>query len=90
MFYDNNRDIYSFIGPAGPFDNSIWVGATDREVEGSFKWIVGNGGNISGPWYPGEPNDADGGQDCANLLRSATFDDHYCYFVKAFVCEKQQ
>ncbi|XP_048743979.2 CD209 antigen-like protein E isoform X1 [Ostrea edulis] len=73
-----------------PFDHPTWVGATDREVEGTFKWIVGYGDITSLPWYGGQPDNAHGGQDCLTVMRSAQFDDFMCAHGLVFVCEKQQ
>jgi hypothetical protein len=71
-----------------PFDHAIWVGATDKQEEGRFKWILGNGRNISNYWYPGQPDNIGGAQNCLLLLRGATFDDGGCFAKKPFVCEK--
>ncbi|XP_056003264.1 echinoidin-like [Ostrea edulis] len=73
-----------------PFDHRTWVGATDREVEGNFQWSIGYGGDISWSWYPRQPDDNYGGQDCLTVMRSAHFDDAKCASGKVFVCEKEQ
>jgi hypothetical protein len=68
---------------------NVWVGATDRKVEGTFQWVVGNGDKIAVSWYPGQPNNY-GGQDCLSLSNRAQFRDDSCYDGLYFVCEKQQ
>ncbi|XP_048751378.1 CD209 antigen-like protein E [Ostrea edulis] len=75
--------------PVDPFNNCTWVGATDREVEGTFKWIVGYGDITSLPWYGRQPDNSHGGQDCLAVMRNAHFDDAKCADRKVFVCEKE-
>lgn len=58
--------IYSTIVPhAGA--NSLWIGLTDRQVEGSYRWISGEPFNYEN-WDAGEPNNSNGvDQDYAHL-----------------------
>jgi hypothetical protein len=80
---------FDIIELVSPFDNGVWIGATDREKEGSFKWVIGNGGPISHDWAPGQPDDYLGGQDCLMLMHNGTFDDNLCTSEKVYMCEKQ-
>jgi hypothetical protein len=80
-------EIYFFIDVKNIYADAIWTGATDREVEGTYKWI--DGGSFSGTWDPGEPNNLLN-SDCALLLPNGNFNDAACGAPLAFVCEKQQ
>jgi len=42
----------------------IWIGHTDRDVEGQWKWISNEPVNYTN-WAPGEPNNAGGNEDWA-------------------------
>ena len=44
-----------------------WTGLNDRAVEGEWVWDVTNTGIEYTNWYPGEPNNIHGGEDCMEL-----------------------
>jgi formylglycine-generating enzyme required for sulfatase activity len=45
------------VGPSLPGDlNGFWIGATDRAVEGSWRWVTGEAFGFA-KWATGEPND---------------------------------
>jgi formylglycine-generating enzyme required for sulfatase activity len=45
------------VGPGIPGNlNGFWIGATDRAVEGSWRWVTGEAFGFA-QWAPGEPND---------------------------------
>lgn len=39
-------------------------------------------------WSPGEPNDADGNEDCVVMRQDGTFNDIPCFIKKPFICKK--
>jgi hypothetical protein len=47
-------------------DASVWIGANDREEEGSFRWAGGSDLGYAA-WIFGQPNDLDGAEDCVEL-----------------------
>jgi hypothetical protein len=61
-------------------EHSVWIGATDRAVEGEWRWVTGErfwqGGTAGsvGPdvlyanWNPGQPDDFGTGQDVATIF----------------------
>ncbi|NBR70218.1 MAG: hypothetical protein EBT69_08615, partial [Verrucomicrobia bacterium] len=63
--------------PSGSGVNLIWLGASDGETEGVWKWVTGERWGFTA-WYPGEPNN-DGNQDCLILEYSnhVYWDDFY-------------
>ncbi len=44
--------------------NGTWIGLTDGDVEGDFRWVTGEPVSFSA-WKPLEPNDAGAGEDYA-------------------------
>ncbi len=71
---------------------TYWVGLTDRTQEGRFSWLDGSQPE-AWRWLPGEPNDAGGNEDCAELagpssvFRPGRFNDVPCDAPRPFLCE---
>jgi lectin-like protein/putative metal-binding protein len=65
-----------------------WLfGLTDMASEGTFLWIDGGGLDFT-HWNAGEPNDAGGNEDCAEMdLSVGIWNDVPCGDARAFVCE---
>jgi hypothetical protein len=61
-------------------EHSVWIGATDRAIEGAWRWVTGeqfwqgNGAGTPGPdvfyanWALGQPDDFATGQDVATIF----------------------
>jgi hypothetical protein len=49
---------------SGMFSGYMWIGLTDRDVEGQWKWITGEPVTYT-TWAPGEPNNYLGNEDWA-------------------------
>ncbi|KAK6182982.1 hypothetical protein SNE40_010542 [Patella caerulea] len=67
--------------------NDIWIGGTDREIEGEFRWLDGDLLNYTN-WRQGEPNNAKGDEDCmiSEGNRRKQWDDRPCHIRLPFVC----
>ena len=80
------------------FEGHVWIGLSDRRVEGQFKWVTDE--DVGGapppmmpPWGSGEPNDTGGDQDCVRMVglsspsEATMFTDEACSEVFGFLCE---
>ncbi|XDV38143.1 hypothetical protein PO909_007612 [Leuciscus waleckii] len=68
----------------------MWIGLNDIQQEGSMRWVDNSALN-QGFWYPGEPNDVGGSEDCVELLPSAplqNWNDLPCTDSRKGICEK--
>ena len=82
-----NAFVASAIAPIGT--HSWWIGLTDSENEGTWKWVTGEAVAYGPPWAPGEPNNS-GNEDCAIMdlgSAGAAWIDAGCYETFRYVCE---
>ncbi|CAB3234687.1 unnamed protein product [Arctia plantaginis] len=71
-----------------PFDDA-YVGISDLLAKGTFQTIHGNLiDDVYHNWSPGEPNDADGNEDCVIMRQDGTYNDIPCFISKPFICKK--
>ncbi|XP_071796330.1 C-type mannose receptor 2-like [Asterias amurensis] len=56
-----------FIAQLFPLDDAVWIDCNDIEDEGRWKCREGNVEVAYRNWYPGEPNNYQGDEDCAVL-----------------------
>jgi len=87
LVYDDNAAINAYLAKNGKLQ---WIGATDQGHEG--KWTWSNGvptTRASPPWWPGEPNNCCGGQNCAvvNFGKPGLWDDQGCSLKRPFHCQ---
>ena len=78
--------------------HKAWVGITDREFEGKFKYVSSGKDVFFENWAEGEPNNHlnhQYGQDCVNFWPSwmedekqGQWDDESCNAKLHFICEK--
>ncbi|XP_070998321.1 C-type lectin domain family 4 member M-like [Oncorhynchus clarkii lewisi] len=74
------------------FNKRAWFGLTDKEVEGTWRWVDGTPLTTS-YWNKGEPNDFEG-EDCAlvdNTLKDpvVAWNDVPCNHKNGWICERQ-
>ncbi|GAB4094175.1 HYR domain-containing protein [Flaviaesturariibacter terrae] len=76
----------AFVSAMSP--NFIWIGHTDREVEGTFKWVTSEPVTYTN-WNSGEPNNYGGNEDWAviNWGPNGTWNDWFYYENALFVVE---
>ncbi len=68
------------LGLIAAVEHSVWIGATDRDTEGAWRWVTGeqfwqgDGAGTPGPdvlyanWATGQPDDFEAGQDVATIF----------------------
>ncbi|XP_073705510.1 uncharacterized protein [Garra rufa] len=80
----NNREEQDFVKKLSCGSN-VWIGLTDRQVEGTWKWVDGSTPSYRF-WESGEPNSNAGDEDCA-LIRLG-WADYPCNSNFQWICEK--
>ncbi|XP_071399625.1 CD209 antigen-like protein E [Centroberyx affinis] len=69
----------------------VWIGLTDREQEGTWKWVDGTSLTIEF-WYPLQPNNSGGGEDCVEFyigdLANRGWNDLSCLARNYWICER--
>ncbi|XP_047435900.1 ladderlectin-like [Mugil cephalus] len=67
-----------------------WIGGSDGEEDGVWLWSDGTPFHYSN-WYPGEPNNLSGPQNCLimNFGASKGWDDEKCTVRRSSVCVKK-
>ncbi|HWO08018.1 MAG TPA: lectin-like protein [Polyangiaceae bacterium] len=73
------------LGPA--LSAPIWLGANDREREGTQRWANGDPFEFE-RFGAGEPNNAFGVQDCVERRDIGTWGDRACTVPNDFLCER--
>lgn len=70
------------------FDSAFWIGMSDREEEGDWRWVDGSTLTYD-PWGAGEPNNAGNNEDCAhsNWRGDGVWNDLPCGRREPYVCE---
>ncbi|XP_073685356.1 uncharacterized protein [Garra rufa] len=80
----NNRDEQDFVQKWSD-NNRAWIGLTDIDVEGRWKWVDGST-LTSGYWRLGEPNGRSG-ENCT-LSHSSGWADYPCNDKHRWICER--
>jgi hypothetical protein len=57
--------------------SSVWFGLNDKDIENEFRWETDGGRLVPGEsysnWAPGEPNDANAGEDCVTFSQTQPY-----------------
>ncbi|KAK7097065.1 lymphocyte antigen 75-like [Littorina saxatilis] len=82
--------IEAVLSTAYPQFQDLWIGASDSTHEGGWEW------SDTSPfrylhWHPGEPNDMNKGEDCAELVGHWNYqwNDRHCDDKLNYICKKQ-
>ncbi|XP_036789317.1 C-type lectin domain family 4 member E-like isoform X1 [Oncorhynchus mykiss] len=88
----NSREEQHFLNTLGG-KMHFWIGLTDSEQEGIWKWVDGTTSTTTQFWREGEPNNAQGGENCAvfNSFRDTlgiiqSWNDQPCSLLIHWVC----
>jgi hypothetical protein len=65
-----------------------WIGLSDRETEGEFRWTDGAPVGDEAVWSAGEPDNEGCNQDCVALKKDAggRWHDTHCGQPRPFIC----
>ncbi|XP_054637997.1 C-type lectin domain family 10 member A-like [Dunckerocampus dactyliophorus] len=66
----------------------LWIGLSDLDQEGKWKWVNGEELDFKGFWQRREPNNSDGNEDCVEVSRAGRgWNDAPCRVQLSWVCE---
>ncbi|XP_033761145.1 lectin BRA-3-like isoform X2 [Pecten maximus] len=73
-------------------DTAYWVGATDMDVEGTWRWTDNDEDVNFSNWGANQPNNWGSGQDCLSIGYETggdrVWNDDDCNMYKPYICEK--
>ena len=68
-----------------------WIGYTDIDIEGTFRWVTGEPTTYTN-WLQGAPDNLSPGQDCTLMYAAqpgpGEWNDQGCSEMNGFVCER--
>ncbi|MFK7979881.1 MAG: HYR domain-containing protein, partial [Saprospiraceae bacterium] len=67
-------------------DQSAYIGLSDREQEGTFKWCNNDPVTYTN-WYPGQPDNYGGNQDVTRLFPNGVWDDIAGNYLLEYILE---
>lgn len=65
---------------------SGWIGLSDHRIEGDFVHVTGPRPGYTN-WSSDEPNNGQGGEDCAAFYFGVQWNDYACDTVRPYMCE---
>lgn len=86
---DQIQKNFYFLGscvPINTYNCGVWIGLSDQEEEGQFKWENSNLPVTFSNWLPGEPDGREH-KNCVEMLHDGKWNDRHCWRNNPFVCE---
>ena len=75
-----------FLLISGQNGHQIWIGG--NKFYGNWRWDGIYKGDITvTDWYAGQPDNLGGYENCLQLMRDGTWNDHFCSAEFPFICE---
>ncbi|XP_077983049.1 polycystin-1-like protein 2 [Glandiceps talaboti] len=91
LVFIKDQETSDFINERISDNDDRWIGLTDKEDEGTFRWLDGNT-LVYDNWALDQPNDYLLNEDCVQL--SATYDfswnDKPCFHRAKFICQYER
>lgn len=70
-------------------EQDVWLGASDFEDEGNFRWFDGDDVDPEGSWAPAQPDNFEGRENCLELRAiDDRWNDVPCTSEKLALCER--
>jgi hypothetical protein len=71
-------------------EQDSWLGASDFEDEGTFRWVDGDEVDPDGSWAPAQPDNFEGRENCLELReQDDNWNDVPCLSPKLALCERE-
>ncbi|KAF6093019.1 C-type lectin domain containing 17A [Phyllostomus discolor] len=83
----NSFSEQNFVAKAHRSPRVYWLGLSDKEHEGKWKWLDGSPVTLS-YWEPAEPNNAHE-EDCGSMNTGGTWNDLSCNKATYWICERK-
>uniref|UniRef100_A0A6I8PGA0 Collectin-12 n=1 Tax=Ornithorhynchus anatinus TaxID=9258 RepID=A0A6I8PGA0_ORNAN len=93
LVFINTREEQQWIKKQMVGRDSLWIGLTDSDREGEWKWLDGSAPEFTN-WKNGQPDNwgrgHGPGEDCAGLIYAGLWNDFQCEDINSFICEKDR